>query len=246
MRGHAIATCVAAALLSSALAPAAAGAQKPTKQDTVVAGGVPGPGGQLELAELMKQLDALRKRVADLEKAVANGDKSIPKMAAKFQAPFTVVDENGKSIFSVTDDPYSTGFRGRVHISPGSSGNNYNIWMHSANGTLVAAMGESNGAAGLVSVLRDGKDVAMMMGKGFELKSSSGKMLGVLGLDPQNEARARLGVRGVLQIYNENNNSVVDAGMLPDGRGAVRTWPNSDCKSFGGMRSPTCLMGVAP
>lgn len=245
MRAHAIATCVAAAVLSSAFAPAV-GAQKPTKKDTVVAGGVPGPGGQLELAELMKQLDALRKRVADLEKAVANGDKSTPKMAAKFQAPFTVVDENGKSIFSVTDDPYSTGFRGRVHISPGSSGNNYNIWMHSANGTLVAAMGESNGAAGLVSVLRDGKDVAMMMGKGFELKSSSGKMLGVLGLDPQNEARARLGVRGVFQIYNENNSSVVDAGMLPDGRGAVRTWPNSDCKSFGGMRSPTCLMGVAP
>ena len=245
MRAHAIATCVAAAVLSSAFA-SAVGAQKPTKKDTVVAGGVSGPGGQLELAELMKQLDALRKRVADLETAVANGDKSTPKMAAKFQAPFTVVDENGKPIFSVSDDPYSTGFRGRVHISPGSSGNNYNIWMHSANGTLVAAMGESNGAAGLVSVLRDGKDVAMMMGKGFELKSSSGKMLGVLGLDPQNEARARLGVRGVLQIYNENNSSVVDAGMLPDGRGAVRTWPNSDCKSFGGMRSPTCLMGVAP
>ena len=110
----------------------------------------------------------------------------------------------------------------------------------------VAAMGESNGAAGLVSVLRDGKDVAMMHGKGFELKSSAGKMLGVLGLDPANETRARLGVRGVLQIYNESNSSVVDAGMLPDGRGAVRTWPNSDCKSFGGMRSPTCLMGVAP
>jgi hypothetical protein len=246
MRGHAIVTCVAAAVLSSAFAPAAADAQKPTKKDTVVAGGLPGPGGQLELAELMKQLDALRKRVTDLEKEVANGDKSAPKIAAKFQAPFTVVDENGKSIFSVTDDPYSTGFRGRVHISPGSSGNNYNIWMHSANGTLVAAMGESNGAAGLVSVLRDGKDVAMMHGKGFELKSSAGKMLGVLGLDPSNETRARLGVRGVLQIYNESNSSVVDAGMLPDGRGAVRTWPNSDCKSFGGMRSPTCLMGVAP
>ena len=57
MRGHAIAACAAAAVLSSAFAPAV-GAQKPTKKDTVVAGGVPGPGGQLGLAELMKQLDA--------------------------------------------------------------------------------------------------------------------------------------------------------------------------------------------
>jgi len=242
MRSHAITACVAAAVLSSVTVPAL-GAQKPTKKDTVVAGGVPGPGGQLELAELMKQLDALKKRVSALESEVAKGDNGSPKMAAKFQAPFTVVDENGKSIFSVSDDPYSTGFRGRVHISPGSSGNNYNIWIHNANGVLAAAMGESNASAGLISVLRDGKDVAMMHGKGFELKSSSGKMLGVLGLDPQNETRARLGVRGIFQIYDEGYNTVVDAGTLAAGRGMVRTWPGGTCKAFGGMKSPTCLEG---
>ena len=78
MRGHAIAACVAAAVLSSAFAPAAADAQKPTKKDTVVAGGAPGPGGQLELAELMKQVDALRKRVADLEKEIVGHLQEAP------------------------------------------------------------------------------------------------------------------------------------------------------------------------
>jgi hypothetical protein len=243
MRAHAIATCVAAAVLSSAFA-SAVGAQKPTKKDTVVAGGVSGPGGQLELAELMKQLDALRKRVADLEKAVANGDKSTPKMAAKFQAPFTVVDENGKPIFSVSDDPYSTGFRGRVHISPGSSGNNYNIWMHSADGTLVAAMGESNGKAGLVSVLRSGQDAGLLSPLGLEIRNTAGKQLAHIGLDPQNKERARVAVRGILQLYDQNFNTVVDAGALDDGRGAVRTWPNADCRSTGGLVSPPCLRGV--
>jgi len=117
MRAHVIAACVTAAVLSSGVV-SALGAQTPTKKDTV-AGKVPGTGGQLELAELMKQLQALKTRVAALESELAKKDNSSPKMAAKFQAPFTIVDENGKSIFTVGDDQYTAAFRGRVHIGPG-------------------------------------------------------------------------------------------------------------------------------
>jgi hypothetical protein len=245
MRAHVIAACVTAAVLSSGIAPALE-AQKPVKKDTVGLAG-PGAGNQAQLDELKKAIDALRSRVADLEKEVAKGDKSdgsAPKMGAKFQAPFTILDEKGKSIFSVTDDPYSTGFRGRVHISPGSSGNNYNIWMHSADGTLVAAMGESNGKAGLVSVLRSGQDAGLLSPLGLEIRNTAGKQLAHIGLDPQNKERARVAVRGILQLYDQNFNTVVDAGALDDGRGAVRTWPNADCRSTGGLVSPPCLRGV--
>lgn len=243
MRGHAIAACVAAAVLSSAFAPAA-GAQKPTKKDTVVAGGVPGPGGQLELAELMKQVDALRKRVADLENEVAKGDKSngAPKMAAKFQAPFTVVDENGKSIFSVSDDPYSTGFRGRVHISPGT-GSNYNIWFHNESNAIATTIGVAKDGTGHVTTYRNGRELMEMSDDGLTMWNSSAKMIGQFGLKPEDQSRGRLVVAGPLMLTDPNGNTVVDAGS--DGaRGIVRTWPGgATCKAFGGLKSPVCLGG---
>ena len=243
MRAHVIAACVAGAVLSSAVVPAL-GAQKPTKKDTVVAGGVPGPGGQLELSELMKQLDALRKRVSALEAEVAKGDKSdgSPKMAAKFQAPFTIVDEDGKSIFTVADDEYAAAFRGRVHIGRGT-GTNYSIWFHNQNGTIAASMGELKDGSGLVATLRGGKETAIMSDEGFITRNAAGKEITHLGPNPADKARGRLVVSGTLALKGPSDNMVVEAGA--DGaRGVVRTWPNQDCRVFNGLKSPQCIEGA--
>ena len=75
-------------------------------------------------------------------------------------------------------------------------------------------------------------------------RNSSGKQIGHLGPDPTNKASGRLVIRGILSITDNNDVTMVDAGTLPDGRGAVRTWPNKACSSYGGMRSPNCLMGA--
>jgi uncharacterized small protein (DUF1192 family) len=240
MRAHGIAACVAAAVLSSGVV-SALGAQTPTKKDTV-AGKVPGAGGQLELAELTKQVQALRSRVSALESELAKKDNSAPKMAAKFQAPFTIVDENGKSIFTVGDDQYSAAFRGRVHIGPGT-GNNYSVWFHDQSGTMVASMGEAKDGAGIIATLKGGRVTAEMDDLGFRTLNSTGKEIGHLGPNPAYPARGRLVVSGILALTDPAGNTLVDAGA--DGaRGMVRAWPQENCRAFNGLKSPQCLEGA--
>jgi hypothetical protein len=241
MHSRTIAACVAAVVLSSGLV-SRLGAQKPSKPDTTK-GGLIGPGGRLELDELTKTVEALRKRVSALESELAKIDKSdnsSPKMAAKFQAPFTVVDENGKMIFTVSDDQYSAAFRGRVHIGPGSGGN-YNMWFHNASGAMMATMGESKSGTGLVAILKGGQEIGSMDAEGFITRNSSGKMIGHLGPDPVNTSRGRLVLRGPLSLTDESGNTVVDAGAVQNVLGVVRAWPNAQCRA-GALA--TCLKGV--
>ena len=61
-----------------------------------------------------------------------------------------------------------------------------------------------------------------------------------LGLDPTNKTRARITVRGPLSLTDEAGGTVVDAGAIGVGLGAVRAWPNANCKG-GGL--PACIKG---
>jgi outer membrane murein-binding lipoprotein Lpp len=237
-----IAAGVAAVLLSAGVASPLS-AQK-TKPDTVKGGVAPGTNVAALTAavdELTKALAALRSRVQALESEAGKVDESkgTLKMGQKFQAPFSILDENGKVIFSVSDDPYSVGFRGRVHIAPGSGGN-YNIWIHNASGTLAATMGESRAGAGFFSALMNGKDAVTMTGEGFGVENAAGKSLAHMGLDPANKTRARIVLRGPLYLTDEAGNTVVDAGSPKVGLGAVRAYPNADCRA---SALPACIKG---
>ena len=136
--------------------------------------------------------------------------------------------------------------KGRVHIGRGSN-DNYGVWVIGSGRKVVTAMAESKllGVGNIVGY-KGGKDMAIISEEGFVFKDAADKTIGHLGPDPQVKSRARLAVRGVLQLYDENFNTTVDAGTLPDGRGAVRTWPNTKCKSFEGLISPQCIVGAAP
>ena len=241
MRAHAIAAAVVAAVLSSGLV-SALGARTPGGAEAS-AESAGGPSSS-ELAELSRTIEALHRRVEALE-AELDRTRTSAAVAPTVTAPFTVVNGAGTPIFTVSDGTYASSTRGRVHIGRGSSAN-YGMWFAKADGGLAAQIGESKTGPGLLIINKGTTEVAEVTEEGFVSRNSSGKAIVHLGPDPTNKARARLVLRGIMSITDENDVTVVDAGTLPDGRGAVRTWQNKECKSYSGLRSPNCLMGTAP
>ena len=236
MRAHAIAACVTAAVLSSGLV-SALGAR--TAGNTGSATVPSGP----EMAELSGTIDALQRRVTALE-AELERTRTAPAVAPTVTAPFTIVNGAGTPIFTVTDAAYANaGTKGRVHIGRGSSAN-YGMWFTTAGGALATQVGESKTGAGVLVINKGATEIAEVTEDGFIARNSAGKQIGHLGADPTNKARARMLIRGILTITDENDVTMVDAGTLPDGRGAVRTWPNKECAAYRGLRSPNCLMGA--
>jgi hypothetical protein len=238
MRTHVIAAVVTVAVLASA-GVSALGARTPGMSSAVTTAPASG-----ELAELARTVESLRERVTTLESELARTRASAA-IAPAVTAPFTVVNGAGTPIFTVSDGTYASSTRGRVHIGRGSSAN-YGMWFAKADGTLAAQIGESKTGPGVLIINRGATEVAEVTEDGFISRNSAGKTIAHIGPDPTNKARARMVLRGVLSITDENDVTVVDAGTLPDGRGAVRTWPNKECSSYGGLRSPNCLMGTAP
>ena len=238
MRAHAIVACVTAAVLSSGLV-SALGARTPGRTEAS-AGHTSGP-SRSELAELSRTIDALHGRVAALEAELARTRASAA-VAPTVTAPFTVVNGAGTPIFTVSDAAFAGATRGRVHIGRGSSAN-YGMWFTTTAGAMAVQLGESKVGGGMLVINKGATEVAEVTENGFIARNSAGKQIVHLGPDPTDQSRARLVVRGVLSITDQNDVTMVDAGTLPDGRGAVRTWPNKECSAFRGLRSPNCLMG---
>ena len=240
MRAHAIAACVTAAVLSSGIV-SALGARTPGAAADK-AGAVTRSSGS-EVAELARTIDALHRRVTSLE-AELERTRTAAAVAPTVTAPFTVVNGAGTPIFTVTDAAFANaGARGRVHIGRGSS-TNYGMWFTTAAGALATQVGESKTGAGVLVINKGATEIAEVTEDGFIVRNSAGKQLGHLGPDPTMKARGRIVVRGILTLTDENDVTMVDAGTLPDGRGAVRTWPNKECSAYRGLRSPNCLMGA--
>jgi hypothetical protein len=242
MRVHVIVGCVVAGLLSSGLVSAVAA--RTTMGVAASDGNTAGP-ARPEIAELTRSIESLRARVAALEIEIARASAPHAAVAPTVQAPFTVVNGAGTPIFTVSDAAYADATKGRVHVGRGSSAN-YGLWFIASGGSIAAVLGESKTGPGTLVLSKGGKEAVSLTEDGFSYSATTGKTIAHLGPDPQNTARARLVVRGVLQITDANDVTMVDAGTLPDGRGTVRTWPNQECKSYGGLRSPQCLMGAAP
>lgn len=239
MRAHAIAACVMAAVLSSGLV-SALGARTPSGPEAG-AGSAAGR-SRSEMAELSRTIEVLQRRMAALESELER-TRSSASVAPTVTAPFTVLNGAGTPIFTVTDAAFANASpRGRVHIGRGSSAN-YGVWFTTAAGAMAAQVGESKTGAGVVVINRGATEVAEISEDGFIARSSAGKQIVHLGPDPTVKTRGRLVVRGVLSLTDANDVTVVDAGALPTGAGAVRTWPNRECKAYGGLRSPNCLMG---
>jgi hypothetical protein len=235
MNSRIIAACVTGALLSSGLLSAVA-ARTPERVDDVATHDV------AALAEQLHQLETtvavLRGRVASLETELAAG--STPAVEQTVTAPFTVVNGAGTPIFTVSDRAYAdASVKGRVHIGRGTSGNYGMFFINGANQPVVQ-LGESKAGPGFMAVTAGPTELVTVSEDGFTVNTTAGRQIAHLGIDPQNKARARLALRGPLSLTDEAGGTVVDAGAVGVGLGAVRAWPNANCK---GSALPACIKG---
>lgn len=197
-----------------------------------------------EIGELKKTIDFLRDRVSNLESELGKlGDKKESDVAHIVQAPFHVVDKSGKPILTVTDGAVKQA-AGRVRIGRGS-GDNYGVSVANAAGTLVAGLTEAlNGAGGLGVYDQAGKrSVQAIGGLGVKLYGPSDKEVGSIGFNAENRDRGVLQISGVLQLFDDAGQTMVEAGTLPIGVGVVRVGPGVKCVPMGTLRVPDCIMG---
>lgn len=102
--------------------------------------------------EIGQQLEALKKRVAALEKGTKDTGSS---QTARVTAPFEVVSRSGAVILRVAERVSSANGDGaQVTIGAGDAGN-YAVRVHKDGGALVAGVGQSRGGAGLVAVMNE-------------------------------------------------------------------------------------------
>jgi outer membrane murein-binding lipoprotein Lpp len=236
MHSRTIAACVTAALLSSGLLSAVA-ARTPGRLEDVTTYDAAAFAGQLH--QLETTVAALRSRVDSLETEL-DAARPSPAVEQTVTAPFTVVNGAGTPIFTVSDRTFADApTKGRVHIGRGS-GANFGMWFINSSGSIAASLGESKAGPGVLIINKGADEVAVVDANGFTVNATGGKEVAHLGLDPQNRARARLVVRGPLSLTDEAGGTVVDAGAVGVGLGAVRAWPNANCKG-GGL--PACIKG---
>jgi hypothetical protein len=233
MHSRTIAACLTAALLGSGLLSAVA-ARTPERIDVTTASA----DAAVRLDELEATVAALRGRVDSLETELAARRGSTAQQTVT--APFTVVNGAGTPIFTVSDRTYADApVHGRVHIGRGSSAN-FGLWFLNSGGAVAASVGESKVGSGVLIINKGAEEVAVVDADGFAVHAAGAKQVAHLGLDPTNKARARLVLRGPLSLTDEAGGTVVDAGAIGVGLGAVRAWPNANCKG-GGL--PACIKG---
>jgi hypothetical protein len=115
-----------------------------------------------------KQLQALSKRVAALEKGPQN--RGSQTTAARITAPFEVVSRSGSVILRVAEKVSSMdGDGAQVTIGAGDAGN-YAVRVYKNGGSFVAGVGQARGGTGLVAVMDEGELAAIMSA---ELRSVS-------------------------------------------------------------------------
>ena len=224
MRGYTIAASVASALLSSGVISAFA--RTPASES----------------------IEVLRSRVANLERELRRVRPAIPTEPLTVTTPFQVLDPSGKPVLQVTSDHkiWIGGQGGTAAFGPLGNGGYGIAIFGDSGGKRAVGIGTLKGGYGVVQVDKAGKAVAAVSDMGLITWNAAGQEITHLGADPTNKDRGELKVRGVFAILDEKFNTVIDGGTLPDGRGAIRTWPNEECRTFAGLRSPTCLMGVKP
>ena len=196
-----------------------------------------GPSNQ-GVADIDTRMDLLTRRVADLETKVAKLGEPGSAMQ-QVNAPFEVLDKAGNPIFVVADAPHvSVARKGRIQIGRGASGTNYSMLSHTANGVVVAGLGESGGGGGALA-LYDRSGVTRVQTSEDGLFLSNKSAVRIVALQP--------GPSGAGQFWltDASGRSMVSAGTLGDdgGIGAVMLGPGFTCSASAGARPPSCIKG---
>jgi len=236
MRSRTIAVCVTGALLSSGLLSAVAARTPGRAEDATIHDSAALVD---ELHQLETTVAVLRGRMTSLETELASRRAS-PAVEQTVTAPFTVVNGSGTPIFTVSDRAWADASpRGRVHIGRGSS-DNYGMTFVTSGGSIAMQFGQSKVGTGFLAVTKGATELASLSLDGVIVNNTTGKQIAHLGPDPENTTRARLKLRGPISLTDEADGTVVDAGAIGVGLGAVRAWPNTNCRGSG---LPACIKG---
>ena len=162
------------------------------------------------IAELTRTVDALTRRVEELETRAARSATDRAQAGQRVTAPFEVVDKSGKVILSVSDGTYGDATtRGRVHIGRGT-GDNFGLWIRGADGAGAVVLREQASGAGGVFVM-DKKGISRVAlsaeeDRGITILSSASKEIVSLGPDPKAKAA------GMLRVVGDAGNALLDVG----------------------------------
>jgi hypothetical protein len=166
----------------------------------------------VRIAELTKTVDALTRRVAELESTATSATTDRAQSVQRVIAPFEVVDKSGKVILSISDGTYGDATtRGRVHIGRGT-GDNFGLWIRGADGSGAVVLREQASGAGGVFVM-DKKGIGRVAlsaedDRAITILSSASKEIVSLGPDP----KAR--TAGLIRVADEAGNILLDVGGI--------------------------------
>ena len=121
--------------------------------------GKEGENAPADVAELRKQIDFLRERMAQLEKHVDDELEMAGRMSHQVMAPFEVLDKKLNPILLVTEsdaDPK----RGLVTIRPAGGGQNFAVQFRTPGGAVAAQMGVGKSGAGVADRSRRKRQAA--------------------------------------------------------------------------------------
>jgi hypothetical protein len=162
------------------------------------------------IAELTRTVDALTRRVEELETRAAGSETDRAQAGQRVTAPFEVVDKSGKVILSVSDGTYGDATtRGRVHIGRGT-GDNFGLWVRGADGNPAVVVREQASGVGGVFVM-DKKGISRVAlsaedDRGITILNSSSKEIASLGPDPKSK------VAGMVRVVDEAGTALLDVG----------------------------------
>ena len=218
--------------------------------------------GGADVATLRKQVDILDADTRELQTRIAaverrrmeyGGQPTVgrgPGGTSIIRAPFEVQDDKGKPIMRVIErGAASRGLYifneqgnvaaqvavlkdggGRVFVYPG------NAQLGAATVRAYAAFAYPSTGPLLEMMSPDGKELARVSAEGFVAYNQNGTGVASMGAKPGSG-------NGFLMLGEPGGNAIVEAGVLPDGRGVVRAYP------LGGkppIPIPNLLMGARP
>lgn len=166
-----------------------------------------------------EQILSLLQRVTALER----------RSSARVKAPFEVVDDAGKVVFGVTANPvrgfYLLTAAGQIVATGSSLDTGGFLRIFSPDHSKSVSIGPGNALTGVVAFQGEKRRASLGFaatdGKAFlQLHNDNGTVVSHLGQGASGG--------GLLQLASPGGNAQVEAGVLAEGAGIVRTFPNGN------------------
>ncbi len=200
------------------------------------------PNETIQMTELKARLDAAQKRMSSLESYIADVSERSSRPGSRFVAPFTVVDDAGKEIFSVQSNPrgwrvsfpsgdravVSTALPGGGFVKALSQDQNRQAVIGVSDNVALVTVRQGDKPRGTLSLLADGTTW-------LTINNAGGKSVAALNETPKGA--------GHLLLANPSGEPRVEGGTLTSGVGLVRVGPQFKCAGSMGLAPPDCIKG---